>query len=119
MRSRCNNPNNISYSNYGGRGITVCKEWETSFEHFLKDMGKCPTNHSIERLDNNLGYFKSNCVWASSKTQALNRRTNKLVEFQETKKPLKEWCDLLQLDYKRVFARINQLKWPIEKALIK
>ena len=75
LRSRCTNPANKQYRNYGGRGITVCEEWVASFENFRDDM--LPTYHhgfSIDRIDNNSGYTKSNCRWADLKTQARNTR---------------------------------------------
>ena len=73
MHSRCTNPNNPNYKHYGGRGIKVCKRWNV-FENFLKDMGARPKNYSLERIDNDKGYNKSNCKWSSSKDQVTNRR---------------------------------------------
>ena len=116
IKARCTNPNNKAYKNYGGRGITICENWLSSFEQFFEDMGECPIGFSIERQNNNLGYFKENCIWASPKTQALNRRTNFIIEYQNQKKPLKQWCEELDLKYKKTFTRIKQLKWSIEKA---
>lgn len=74
MKSRCNNPKNYGYKNYGGRRIKVCKRWNR-YENFLVDMGRKPSNnHSIERIDNNKGYFKKNCKWATRKEQNRNKR---------------------------------------------
>jgi hypothetical protein len=117
IKARCNNPNNTAYKNYGARGIVICKEWLNSFENFFKDMGECPIGFSIERIDNDKGYTKDNCIWASPKIQAMNRRSNFIVTYKGKEKPLKQWCDDLNLNYKKVFARIRQLGWTVDKAL--
>jgi hypothetical protein len=76
MRYRCEDPGNSSYAKYGGRGITVCKEWSESFESFALDMGFPPTTkHTLDRKNNNEGYSKDNCRWATRTEQCLNRRT--------------------------------------------
>ena len=75
MIERCRNTNNLAYKNYGGRGITVCHEWLTSFAAFFRDMGPRPTaKHTIERVDNNGQYCAANCCWATWAVQALNKR---------------------------------------------
>lgn len=73
LKERCHNPNNKDFAKYGGRGITVCKRWER-FENFLADMGRCPPNHSIDRIDNDGGYNPDNCHWATTSEQNKNRR---------------------------------------------
>ena len=77
MNDRCHNKNNIHYKDYGGRGIFVCSRWRNSFENFFEDMGKSPTReHQIERVDNNKGYSKSNCTWATRKENNQNKRNS-------------------------------------------
>ena len=72
---RCTNPKNVSFNNYGGRGITVCERW-LKFENFLADMGRRPSaKHSLDRYpDNDGNYEPSNCRWATAKQQAHNSR---------------------------------------------
>lgn len=74
MLDRCRNPDNAAYANYGGRGISVCDEWQ-KFEAFYADMGDRPSSkHSIERIDNEGNYERSNCKWATAVEQNRNKR---------------------------------------------
>jgi hypothetical protein len=73
MRQRCYNPNNNSYADYGGRGITVCERWHR-FANFFADMGHPPRGKSLDRINVNGNYEPGNCRWASVFEQARNKR---------------------------------------------
>lgn len=73
MKQRCNNPNHHKYKDYGGRGITICKEW-LDFNNFFKDMGVRPDNTTIDRIEVNGNYNKENCRWATPSQQRTNQR---------------------------------------------
>lgn len=75
LKERCLTPSNKDFAYYGGRGIQVCKEWADSFDQFLTDMGPRPSlEYSIDRINNDGNYEKSNCRWATKSEQMLNRR---------------------------------------------
>lgn len=115
MRSRCYRPTDTEYHNYGGRGITVCTEWE-SFEAFYADMGTRPDGTTLERLDNSLGYFPSNCVWADGKAQGRNRRTNVVVEYDGRSQCLSAWAEELGMSRECLYQRLKR-GWSIERSL--
>jgi len=77
-KNRVFNPKNDRYYSYGGRGITMCKEWADSFEQFYEDMGERPLGKSLDRIDNNGNYEPGNCRWATPSQQVNNRRTSRL-----------------------------------------
>jgi hypothetical protein len=80
MLRRCENPDESSYANYGGRGIRVCARWHT-FENFYADMGVRPAGTSIDRINNDGNYEPGNCRWATPKQQCRNTRRTQRFEI--------------------------------------
>jgi hypothetical protein len=106
MKARCSNPNHPGYQNYGGRGITVCKRW-LKFETFLADMGEKPAGLTLERIDNDKGYSKANCRWATWSEQQNNRRSQKnqvLVKGRTVKQWAREWG----IEYGAAYMRLKR-----------
>lgn len=112
---RCNNPQNKDFSYYGERGITVCDRW-IKFENFYADMGECPENLSLERLDNNKGYSPENCKWISHKKQMRNTRGNHFIEFRGERRTIIEWSEVTGISHKTINRRLKRA-WSIERAL--
>ena len=104
---RCYKQKHTSYEYYGGRGITVCSEW-TDFSRFLKDMGEKPKGCSIERKNNNAGYCPENCIWASKKEQANNRRGNILIDLNGVRYTVAQFAERFHLDAQQLYAKLNQ-----------
>jgi hypothetical protein len=118
IKTRCHNANTPNYKDYGARGITMCPRWLNSFENFLEDMGPRPTaKHTIERINNDLGYSPKNCRWATYIEQANNRRDNRILEFGGNRLTMSEWARKLDMPYSVLSSRLGKLGWSIEKAL--
>jgi hypothetical protein len=121
MIQRCHNPNNVGYKNYGQRGIDVCKRWRNNrngFQNFLLDMGERPNRkYFIERINNNKGYTKNNCIWTTKKEQTRNMRRNINITFNNKTQCLMDWSIELGIPYNTLRSRIFKLNWPVNKAL--
>ena len=115
MRSRCNNPRDKDYCHYGGRGITICEEWE-KFENFLKDMGEVPEGYQIDRIDNNKRYCRSNCQWTTAKINNRNKRNNLYFTYKNKTQLLIEWAEEFNI-CPYVLGSRTRRGWSLEKAL--
>jgi hypothetical protein len=108
MRDRCTNERATDASHYLGRGISVCERWMNSFEAFFEDMGPRPTaRHTIERKNNDLGYCKENCCWATRKEQARNTRQTIQITINGVTKTAVEWAEINGLKPSTVYQRIR------------
>lgn len=120
IKSRCYNPNIKHFLRYGGRGITVCDRWRDSFQNFIDDIGKAPSNsHTIDRIDVNGNYEPGNCRWATRYVQSNNRSNTRKITIDGITKPIKEWSDELQMRRGTIYSRLYICKWNGEDALKK
>ena len=139
--ARCHNNKHSHFKNYGGRGIQVCDEWRDplfGFPAFLIHIGPRPSaNHSLDRIDNDKGYYPGNVRWADRATQQRNRRKrvwsvqdygwgigkagdknrpSPLIEYQGKLQTLCEWCEELGLKAATIRQRIDR-GWPLGQVL--
>lgn len=104
MIDRCERAGSNSYSNYGGRGISVCGRWRKSFACFLSDMGERPAGMSLDRINNDGDYEPGNCRWATVREQAQNKRSNVMVSVGGVTRCLAEWARETGISYGRLHA---------------
>ena len=113
MLGRCKSD---GHRNYGGRGIRVCKRWE-SFENFYADMGPRPSpKHSLDRENNDGDYTPENCRWATKKEQDRNRRTNRLITYGGETKPLVSWAEKIGIHPAALSWRLDH-GWELEDVM--
>lgn len=116
MKTRCTNPRQEGFPNYGGRGIKVCERW-LSFENFLADMGHRPSpTHEIDRIDNNGNYEPDNCHWATKRQNRNNRRDSRLLTHEGKTQSIAQWAEELGFNYSTLYQRLK-LGWTTSSAL--
>lgn len=120
MRARCYSPHHKSYPDYGGRGITVCDDWNNDFAAFREWAES--TGYSdeagltIDRIDNSKGYYPENCRWVDATTQANNRRSNHIVTYNGVSKTIAEWADFLEVSPQTLRWRLKKRNDDLEQA---
>lgn len=112
---RCTNPKNRAWVYYGGRGIRVSEAWMRNPVQFIADMGQPKDGYTLERVDVNGHYEPGNCVWATKKQQARNKRTTRLVTYQGETRSLAEWSEILGVNYSALRFRLDD-GWPVDRA---
>lgn len=135
MKCRCYYEKHPCYSNYGGRGITVCDEWKNSSDAFgdWAISNGYSDDLTLDRIDNDKGYSPENCRWATRKEQANNRRKcetenfdngnvkrrkgRRIIEINGERRSLTEWCDYYHISKKTVEKRLYQYKWDVVEAI--
>lgn len=117
MKARCSNPNNPHYKYYGGRGITVCEEWQhvDKFREWAYNNGYKP-GLTIDRIDVNGNYEPNNCRWVTMQEQQFNKTDSHLITYKGETKCLAEWENQLGIDHRTILARLNN-GWTVEQAL--
>lgn len=123
MRYRCNNKNAKNYHNYGGRGISVCADWNdyATFKRWAisngydenAKRGRC----TIDRIDVNGNYCPENCRFVNIEMQERNKTTNRYVTINNKTQSVAEWCEALNRNYNTVFARIKR-NWDEVNAIL-
>jgi transcriptional regulator of acetoin/glycerol metabolism len=95
----------------------MCEEWRNDFMAFYNDMGTRPTpKHSLDRIDNEKGYYKDNCRWVTKEVQANNTRTNVFIEYKGKRQTIAQWAKELGLPKQTLHNRIKN-GLPIERVM--
>lgn len=118
MRSRCDNPKATKYHLYGGKGITVCKEWDESFEAFYDWSMKNGYKEglTIDRIDGDGNYEPNNCRWTTYKEQANNTAQNNVITYKGITMNAVQWAEKLNMNYNTFTERLRR-GWSIERAI--
>lgn len=121
MISRCYNDKDISFKNYGGKGVAVFDAWRNNFVDFYN---WAIANGWSERLQldkdiigNGLIYSPSTCKFVTRSENCRNRKTNNLLTYNGETKTLAEWCELYNIKHTCVIKRISR-GWTINQALV-
>lgn len=117
MHERCEYEKHVQYHNYGGRGISVCDEWDEyiPFAKWAFSNGYSD-GFSIDRIDTNGNYEPDNCRWSTMKEQANNKRTNRIIIYQEQEYTLTELAEKVGMNVTTLRERLN-LGWSVDDAV--
>lgn len=116
MRSRCLVKTSNNYKFYGGRGITICPEWD-DYPTFLRDMGPCPEGQTLDRKESTGNYEPSNCRWATWLAQHNNTRRNLFFDYEGERLTLSQIAKKTGANYQRLYSLVKRNGVTIEQAL--
>lgn len=112
MKQRCANPNHIGYKNYGGRGITVCREWEEFLPFYIWSVNNgYQDGLTLDRIDNSLGYCPENCRFVSRVEQNNNTRKNILITANGKTMTLPQWSRETHIKQSTLYRRYIIKNW--------
>jgi hypothetical protein len=116
MISRCHKPKGWAYHKYGAKGVTVCDRWRASFHDFVADLPPRPPRTTLDRIENDKGYFPDNVRWATNEEQASNRTNNRLLTLEGRTQTATRWAREKNLNLRTLYHRLN-MGWTVERAL--
>ena len=112
-KSRCTNPDDQAFADYGGRGIEFHFE---NFEEFIEHVGPRPEKHQLDREDNKGHYEPGNVRWVTKKVNCRNTRRNRFITFRGETKTAVEWSEVTGINRKTIVRRLNN-GWSVERTL--
>lgn len=123
MKTRCTNPKYPYWDRYGGRGISICDEWQ-KFDNFCDwalssgyEEDKRYPALSIDRIDVDRGYSPDNCRWATATQQANNTSRNHLISAFGKTMTIAEWSRETGIKDKTIYHRVAEYGWTPEEAV--
>jgi hypothetical protein len=112
MHNRCYNPNDVSYPNYGAKGVAICEEWYSDFMSFynwgILNGWKEGLQLDKDIVGNGKLYSPETCCFVTRKENGRKKKNNRLFTINGETKPLSEWCERLNLKYSTVYMRIKR-----------
>lgn len=122
MKQRCFNENHPKFKNYGKRGIDMDPRWRDSYAIFQSELedeiGSRPTEkHSLDRVNNNKGYWPGNVKWHLPVKQNRNKRSNHKEFFRGAWRTLAEISEMTGVDHRRLYDRVVNQKMSIDEAV--
>lgn len=117
MKARCHYPKHKGYSNYGGRGISICDEWDdfSNFRDWALKNGYLD-HLTIDRTDVNGDYRPENCTWKTMDYQRRHTRKSRQIEFDGKIMTMRQWAEKCGLDNSTISRRLKD-GWSVEKTL--